>query len=339
MNYSGLVQQISAAVKKAQEGQAKREIIFSNHDASGKHEFLFFIKPEICMKSEFIALNEILEMILSKIDSFSLQVKNAILLPAPYLEKHSVIAQHYGVINAIARDAKNNLNPNAIARFEELFKQSFKKAVIYGGLEFLKVYPSLTATGLDYLWQNSGTEKLGGGAYAQALKLDGEQVYLVNGFHPRQLEHFIMPGRSIVALTLTGDLDWGIARNQFIGKTNPADAGQGSIRSTLLAGREKFGLQAVNSSWNGVHLSAGPVEGLVELIRYNSDFESGFPLSYDDFQFGKELLDNFNPDIADKIISNVTADYKGKSESIFDLTEEKNAEEALEILREVFSKQ
>ena len=92
--------------------------------------------------------------------------------------------------------------------------------------------------------------KLGGGAYAQSIKLDGKPLFLVNGFHPRQLDHFISPGRSIVAFTLVGDLDWSVARNSLIGKTNPAEAEKGSIRRTLWERKDELGLPAVTPSWN-----------------------------------------------------------------------------------------
>src|SRR5690606_6440439 len=72
--------------------------------------------------------------------------------------------------------------------------------------------------------------------------------------------------------------------------TSPADALEGSIRRELLEKAAEFGLTAVTPSWNGVHLSAGPIEGLIELIRYQSDFESAEHLSVGDFALGRELL-------------------------------------------------
>ncbi|NJM16320.1 MAG: hypothetical protein HC896_13935 [Bacteroidales bacterium] len=115
-------------------------------------------------------------------------------------------------------------------------------------------------------------------------------------------------------------------------------AKEGSIRSTLAGRTQELGLQAITSSWNGVHLSAGPVEALVELIRYSSDFESGETCSIADFSFGKSLQENFPKETIDKILANATVSYKGKQTSVFDLTEEKNAHEALELLKDVFEK-
>jgi hypothetical protein len=304
---------------------------------NGQHEFLFFIKPEITRVANAGSKVRVLEMIMKKIDSFDLKIKRIIMLAAPYLERHNIIGRHYGIINALAANAKADLTDKAKSKFNEQFNCGYDESTIYGGLEMLAAFPDLTPVSLDYLWQNSPVVKLGGGAYCQTLKIDGRQLFLVNGFHPRQLEHYTASGQSIIAFTLTGNLDWNASRNRFIGKTNPAEAEPGSIRHTLLENRNDFGLQTVNSSWNGVHLSAGPVESLVELIRYNSDFDRRLILGPSDFSFGRQLEDLFGKNTIQKIMDNPTIDYKGRKDNIFDLTEEKNYDEALKILGELFT--
>ena len=103
-----------------------------------------------------------------------------------------------------------------------------------GSLQFLQQYPSFTPDSLQQLWQQSRTAKLSGGNYCAVVKAEGEDVYLINGFHPKQLIHFTAEGRMIIPFKLAGNLDWAVARNQFIGKTNPADALPGSLRNELL---------------------------------------------------------------------------------------------------------
>ncbi|MBN1598765.1 MAG: hypothetical protein JW894_10755 [Bacteroidales bacterium] len=337
MNNKALVEKIYNTILEAQSGYDRQKIIYTNN-VQGNNEFLFFVKPELTIKSGTIQLKKILEFIFEKFLEFEVSVRNIILQPAKYLEKNNIIAQHYGVINAIARDAKTNLSESIKNKISRLFNIPFDSANVMGGLELQKKYPELSASAIDYIWQNSPVIKLGGGAYGQSLKIDGKQIYLINGFHPRQLEHFIASGRSIVTFTLTGDLDWGVARNNLIGKTNPAEATEGSIRKSLLNRKEEFGLQTVSSSWNGVHLSAGPVEGLLELIRYNSNFDTKEKLDIQDFAFGRLLAEVFSPDITEKILSNQTVSLNSDNISIFDLTEEKNANEAVELLKKVFRK-
>jgi len=100
-----------------------------------------------------------------------------------------------------------------------------------------------------------------------------------------------------------------------------------------LQNREKFGLHAVSSSWNGFHLSAGPVEGLVELMRYSSDYSAGNIRRYTDFNFGKMMAETFSPATIESILHNASIEAEGKMISVFDLTEEKNSREASEILK------
>ena len=94
---------ILQAISQAQRLNAKRNIIYEDSAVSGKHEFLFFIKPEITQESRKIQLRPILDLLLGQLQAFELKIKNALLLPAPYLNEYHIISQHYGIINAIAR--------------------------------------------------------------------------------------------------------------------------------------------------------------------------------------------------------------------------------------------
>lgn len=309
--------------------------IYADNTNHGSNEFLFFIKPELTQKANSSEFDLILDLILSKIDQTNLKIKNIRVLNAIYLDKYNVIAQHYGVINKISSNLKDNLTEEGTKRFKEIYNLDFHKTKALGSIEFLKEFPYFEPTGLDYLWQNSPVEKLAGGTYIQKLSFDGLEIFLANGFHPRQLEHFTKPGRSIVTFTLTGEMDWSAARNNLIGKTNPADAKSGSIRKELLENKEKFNLQAVNSSWNGVHLSAGPIEGLIELMRYNSDFISGKSLNPDNFNFGRRLISEFGSESTEYILSNPDIEVDDSKTSVFDYTEEKNSQESLMLLKTI----
>jgi len=206
--------------------------------------------------------------------------------------------------------------------------------VLLGSIEFLRQHRDYTPYSLDVLWQNSQAEKLAGGTYCAVIRMEGKDIYLINGFHPRQLIHFTENGRSIVAFTLAGNTDWSTARNHFIGKTNPADALPGSLRKELLNRREEFGLRNVSASRNGFHLSAGPVEGLAELIRYCSDYASGKIKTTDDFLFGRQLKSHFSQEEISLICGNHLVKHRGENIRTFDLTEEKNSLVALQLLKE-----
>lgn len=326
---------ILEGVASARSKQIENQLLLQNSTPTGANEFLFFIKPELLLDDPAIQFETLIKMILGKIEEFDLKIGSVRALSAGYLEKHGIIAQHYGVINQIASHAKTMVSHAGKENFTSIFGENFETANVLGGLEMLKAYPQFTAETLDYIWQNVKFEKLAGGTYASKLSLDGNPVYLVNGFHGRQLEHFTQAGRCIIVFSLIGDINWSDARTRFIGATCPADAETGSIRKTLLENTQSFGLKAVTPSWNGVHLSAGPIEGLIELIRYQSDFESGQSLQASDFDFGKALINTFGEEKTASLLTNPTVQFEGQAISIFDLTEEKNASTSIELLKTV----
>ena len=164
--------------------------------------------------------------------------------------------------------------------------------------------------------------------------MDDATVYLINGFHARQLHHFTQKGRCIVVMTVSGDTSWVDARDKMIGNTFPDKAEKGSIRREFLDRMKEFGLPEVGIAANGVHLSAGPVEGLIELARYNSNFsDKSKVLGFDHFAFGKKLKSTLSDDQVTKVLSNVNVTLDGKSISIFDMTEMMDADQALEAIK------
>lgn len=329
-----LILKIEKAIKEAQQKPVQINSIYSNSAQPLKNQFLFFIKPEITLGVDSIKLNDILEIIFEKLEEYSFSIINIQLLGAAYLKEYNVIAQHYGVINQLSQNAIENLNEKSKQKFEEIFNKPINQSKLLGSLEFLNLRTDFTPESLNQRWTESKGYKLGGGTYVCEMQVEDDVYYVINGFHPLQLEHFIKQGRSIVAFTLSSDTDWAIARNNFIGATNPESAQEGSLRRLFLEDMKELGLPEINGSKNGVHLSAGPVEGLVELIRFNSDLSKSKILNPSDFSFGKKITESFSSEQIEKILSNSMVDYKGQSISVFDLTEEKNSEDAIEILRE-----
>ncbi len=339
MNREALKKIILSAVDGMNTDKAVYRQLF-NHPAPGRqeNEFLFFIKPEITMKSPDPEFDQILEILFTQLEKFGLIPTDMRIMNAQYLKQYDIIARHYGIINAVSTDPLKHMTDDAKEKFTALTGKNIRDARVLGSLEISRMFPEFNATSLDYLWQNAKTDKLSGGTYLAKVMVDGQELFIINGFHPRQLEHYIKPGRCIVTMMLTGNLNWKEARNAFIGVTNPRDALAGSLRNLLLQHREMLGLSAVSSSWNGFHLSAGPVEGLVELIRYTSDFSQHEHRSHNDFSFGTRLAELFSDEAIHRILNNAIVDTGTKRVSVFDLTEEKDSREAMEILQRYFTK-
>ena len=120
MNKTELVNLIEQKIKLAQEKKIEYDEFFVNSVIDCfNHEFLFFIKPEITIKSEEIHLRSILDLILNKMDKYNLVIRDARILSARYMEKYNIIAQHYGVINSLCSHAKKFLSNQAADLFFE----------------------------------------------------------------------------------------------------------------------------------------------------------------------------------------------------------------------------
>lgn len=335
MKYQPLINTILKAVNDSRVLAPYNKEIFSQKPDNKNNEFLFFIKPEITLNDKNIKLPDILRMVLEKLDEYSFYKTSIRVINAKYLKTHKIINQHYGVISKLSSDLKKFITQSARDKFKVEYGIDFDSANVLGSIEFLKKFQFYTPTALSMLWQNSSFAKLSGGTYSQKLSFDGEDIYLVNGFHPRQLEHFTTPGRCIIVMNLVSDTNWDIARNKLIGKTNPKEAEKGSIRNLLYAQKDKFGLKNISSSWNGVHLSAGPIEALVELIRYNTNHDSGKSIDISSFQFGNQLINEIGEKKSRELLKNPTVLYNDNKESVFDLTEEINSSDCINLVKEL----
>jgi nucleoside diphosphate kinase len=325
---------VADKIRLAQTSLAYDEVILGDtHVPVLKNEYLLFLKPEITMPSETVQLETVIDLILEKMDAFGFVIHDVRILAASYLEAFNLIDQHYGVISLVSNQGLSAMTESAKARFKELFGVEAEKSNVLGGMEFLRKFPFFNFHSLDCMWQNSENLKLASGTYVEKLRIDQETVYVLNAFHPKQLRHFTEPGRSIVLFNISGDRSWKEARESFAGATDPRKAVAGSLRRLLMERKEEFGIPEVSQSFNGIHLSAGPVEALIELHRFDSDHSSPEGESdFKDFSFGKDLIKTFGI-IPDALLNNETIELDGKSTSIFDLTENLDSDQALLLLQ------
>ena len=322
-------------IKLREEDTDRRTVLFDDWTGEGENEMVLFLKPELVVLSED-ALGKILAMVFEALRRFRFRVESVIFLPSMYLKKFSIMDEHYGVINKLARAATSSMSEAARNRFKSVYGADVEGSDVVGGFEFLDRFPKINAESLDRIWGAERSEKLAPGTYCRRLNFDGTDIFLINGFHPSQLLHYTEPLRGILVIVLRSDTRWSIARKSLVGATRPEDAEEGSLRSLLLARREELGISEISQAFNGVHLSAGPVEALTELRRFVSDLSTGRgQLPTEEFSFGKQLIEAFGDEKTEYLLSNPNADVKGKNVSVFDLSEELDSGEAVRRLREI----
>jgi len=328
-----LTSHVLSELVNADIAKALNKVIFKNAAKKTGNQFLFILKPEVFYYNNQEQIQQVLELIFDRFNAFGLQVDNMRLFNSAYLEKYNIIAEHYGVINAVARNVKSNITKEATESFSNIYHKNFSAEKVYGAIEILETTFGVDNEKLAALWKNCTIERLAGGIYCGEVEFENETIYIINGFHPPQIDHFIENGRQIITMNLSGEIDWKDARQNLIGNTYPEKAEKGTIRRDLFEQFGKFGFKDVSYVINSVHLSAGPLEGLIELMRFNS--ENSKVSSHNDFLFGQSLTKNFKKNICDEILTNPIVKYHGKEASLFDLTEELNSLNAIGLLKQI----
>ncbi|QSZ50095.1 hypothetical protein [Arthrobacter sp. D5-1] len=318
---------VKGAISDAVESGAPVELDRYEGTTSVVNELCLFLKPEITSlpASNF---DKILNLLLTALDEYGLEIAGAFVIPGACLASHSVMRSHYGVIDKVSREGASALNVDAL---ENLYAQAPEKgrdAELLGGHQFLESHPSFTGEALTVLYENSTSYRAAGGVHCGWIKYRGRLTGILNGFHPDQVDRYEDSESAILMLVLRGQTDWASLRRNMVGATNPAVAEPGSLRRTIFDNAEALGLHYFNPSLNGVHLSAGPVEGMAEIVRFVALTRSKF--AAEDTSFGKLLLKaGSNVDQLHALVSDAIIDTVDGPVNIYDITEEKDAAEAL----------
>jgi nucleoside diphosphate kinase len=302
-----------------------------------RNEYLLFIKPEIIhlVPTSVAAV----KIVFDRLEAFGQSVTAASVLHASYLERHHIMDQHYGVINAISRLGKKALSETALRRVGELcLEKGVNQSAVFGAHEFLDRYPYFSAKSLAILSDNISSSKIAPGTYVVPITLEGSTAFVLNAFHPEQLERYTTNDSVIAAFVLTTSSSWKEIRGTLTGATNPTKASSESIRGNLLRLRESIGLTEVNTGANGVHVSAGPIEAMIEIVRFMSNLDHGSELHISATCMGRALIKSgLSSETLNYLATNPAILLNGKNASLFDLTEELDSDVACTELADMLS--
>lgn len=307
---------------------------FAPSEKSG-NELIFFVKPEALLDG--IDHRAILQHVSEAFAKFGVEVEAAATLGADYLKANNIMGQHYGVINAISTQGINALAGDVRTKFETDFAADLSAgAKVMGGHQILDAYKFMTPEALDVLWTavNPSVKKVAPGTYAIALQIQSDRVVGLNGFHPYQLLHFTAPGRAIIMFKVRSQTPWKDLRDNMIGDTEVTKANPGSLRRTFLDRQKDLRIPVVNKGNNGVHLSAGPLEGMFEIIRFCSDYAKSGKITPDKTSFGKQLAAAGLSGKLESLARNPLIKTPQKAQSAFDLTELMEPASAIETLKQ-----
>jgi hypothetical protein len=290
-------------------------------------EFVIFSKPELGrLNSSDLAA--VWDLLAASFAAYDVTVHRTKIMTGPDLDRAGAMQQHYGVINQISRLGRPALTEAAEESLRTLLADAPKNTMVLGGHQFLEQYGDVSPFALAMLFSNAQVSRLGPGTYAAPVRIDGATVVILNGFHPRQLGFFTAADAVCAFLHASSPTDWEVLRLELIGATDPSQAAARSIRGILYSDPAAFGLTAVNSNFNGVHMSAGPLEGLGELDRFFGEVQ---PLA--DWSFARTLAAAGAPaDAITGFLENPVIETDGERGTAFDLTEGVNPEPAAKLL-------
>jgi len=291
-----------------------------------RNSALVFLKPHA-------ATDTIESFVRDHLSAAGIDIVDSGIKCAAEIADQKLIDQHYGSLARIAME-----DQPADLLLSDSSKETFASTF---GLDWSDALPSVLRNdeamsrlnvdglALEPMWRGGLQCKLAPGTYVSRLDGPDEPVYTLNGFYPAMRHSYVSPGAEVRWLVCEFDeaaLSWRAFRREIIGATNPAEASVGSCRAELLARWEALGLPAAPTlAQNGVHASAGPLEGLKEkLVWVGSTLDTdGFARALlGEAHVSRETLDGW-------LCDNPVVTLAGETDKIFDLTEECGTDQVL----------
>jgi nucleoside diphosphate kinase len=207
-------------------------------------------------------------LVFNKLESYKVSIDGAATFPGPSIGKYSIMDKHYGVINALSKDASKILTKDERDLVFSTLGVKDKNTKILGGHEAYEVSGFNKTYDFDNYWLASPSTKIKSGFYVRTMKIADSDTVVVNGFHPHQLAHYTDPGRFVAVMLVSSDTPWARLRTEMLGETFPEKALPASIRGKLYANPGDYGFDKVSIVNNVMHLSAGPTEALFEIDNF-----------------------------------------------------------------------
>jgi hypothetical protein len=298
----------------------------------GTNQFCLFLKPGATAPA--VDLRALFSLVMRSLAALDMTLEDVMIVPGPVIRDYGVIVNHYRALNILATKGRSAFSEVMLDRFHDLFGADASEAAIQGGFEILQSTPRLTPTSLEALWDSNQQFRLAAAAFCAKVDVGDGAHYVVNGFVPRLMEKYELDDSLVVAFCIRGLIDWKTARNQLLGSPDPQSAARGSLRRELYRLRHSLRIPDIRLGWNGAHLSAGPVEALVELRRfYQIPYAvNAIQAADEDLQFYRKLRRHFDHAQIDHILGRVTQGRDPEARSLIALTEGVNEDTAVGIV-------
>ncbi|HTI19448.1 MAG TPA: hypothetical protein VL652_00570 [Kutzneria sp.] len=274
--------------------------------------FVTMLKPEVMTASK---ADEVLAETVRVLGEGGVTVLRTAMMPARRYGELGFLRQHYPRLHRVAADGVRALSSSARRELER-----FDVPIVAGAFEVAAWDASLTATSLEARCREAGIHKLGSGSYASVI----DNMVVLNGFVPALASSYLDSPSSVGLIECHSSREIADLRANLLGTLNPNTAAPNSLRGALAAV-----VGGLSEGRNGVHLSAGHLEGMVQAWRY---FGAADGQSLEDTPLGRSLAEVGVSASAFAADHNIT-DESGDLVSPHGATEDLSRDEVVDLLR------
>ena len=174
-------------------------------------------------------------------------------------------------------------------------------------------------------------KKIGNGIYGLELSFQGREYFILNPFHPFQMDHFSLMSNRFMTIVCQSDLDYTQITNEICGFFDPEKAALNSIRKNLWELSKVIDIE-ISTLKNGVHVSPSSLEASFAICRCIPTRR------YEETGVGA-MLSALGGDVFklyEVLRKNPFIRFRGENNFLFELCESKNKADIVEIVREVF---
>ncbi|RNE97919.1 nucleoside-diphosphate kinase [Trypanosoma rangeli] len=316
-------------------GTADWTIVLDDEDAEEKrNRALLFVKPH----ANTPETRALVEERVMRVQGVQLVAQRHV--SGTEIASQQMMYKHYRTIARYAVKVPPmsiNVGTQNRAMFQEAFGIAWKDALrsgrVWNAETAIHTLGEVSAEELNMMWGSATkTLKLAPGAYVAYFA--PENVYVINGFYPYLRDTYGAEDANVTCYIVTwpeARMTWRAFREELVGSTNPSNAPPDSLRGLIRDRWQELGLRyPPTTTDNGVHASAGPLEAVLERHLWMRT-----PLSHDPLTLRLQgcgltgaLLYRWGSN------QEVTLGGKWLSSCVFDLLENKQTSEMVDIMRE-----
>mmetsp|Transcript_31617 Transcript_31617/g.57502 ORF Transcript_31617/g.57502 Transcript_31617/m.57502 type:complete len:1768 (+) Transcript_31617:51-5354(+) len=316
----GIIRRIDSKQEVEKVWENVQEVLMNEMDSNILNQAVVIIKPSTLNKEterfvqSYLTTNKI--AVVKKGTMSTKDISEKKLFDKQYLQL-AKFAEGFPMSMEVAAEAKQ--------RFEAVFGASLESSTILAAEAGMATL-GLSAEEMSSLWHGTEPVKLAPSLYiGKVSNSSGTSALVVNGFIPHMRQSFVAGGEALAWFLVEfnpSEVTWKRFRQDILGATNPAKASKDSIRGQLFSSWKDLGLsREPTTTDNGIHFSAGPLEGLRERQIW-------MDLSLEDDLMGRLLLSSGVPRrhleawLENGTVENWLVDSSSRSGPIFACTED-----------------